>query len=333
MFWVIRLSDRAARAALARAVIEFAANRTANRTAAAAVTLVVVLWRLALVLRDAPKAGFTSTPDMLAFMLTMVVLIPAVLVILFSFYLFFGGVGWLVAQLTQLVIRWRAEGELREGMTKIQIASVITGVIFLGVPELFHATTWWHEHALRFVPGEEAVLDGMVKYYEAHADTIHGMMFFSALAFWPFRGVAKNFRLYLRESIQIMKDFVVQRGWRFPSTLVVVIAVTATLLFQYEKGSFNPVYDSLLGVLLELQVIALVLWVFLPIIIPNLAWIILGAALLVPSFMLDNRLGHGAYFGVAIVWGAWLTSITWWPRMWRSIYWVGVLGFLGYLAV
>jgi hypothetical protein len=40
------------------------------------------------------------------------------------------------------VVRWRAEGELREGMTKIQIVLVFAGVIFLGVPTPTPAPSW-----------------------------------------------------------------------------------------------------------------------------------------------------------------------------------------------
>src|ERR1700722_653785 len=246
MFGNAQPRDRSAWVGFARAVIDYTSSREANRMAAAVLTLVVVLWRLAIVLRDAPKSGFTSAPDMLAFMLTMVIFFPALLAMLLLLYLFFGGIGWLIAQLTQLAVQWRAEGQLREGMPKLQIVLVVAGVIFLGVPELMHAITWWHEHALRFVPGEEAALDTMVQYYDAHADTFQGMILFAAIAFWPFRGVAKHFRLHLRESVEVVRHFFVHRDWRLPSVLAILIAVTVILLVQYEKGSFKPEYDALL---------------------------------------------------------------------------------------
>jgi hypothetical protein len=295
-----------------------AGNPSANLFAAVALTLLTLLWRVALMVHTNPL---------------LLLVLPGIAVVvtyIAALYLVLGGAGWLIAQLIRLIIRWRAHEELREGMTKVQTFWVVAGVIFLGVPELTHAIEWWHEHLLSHLPGEEAALDYIETFYKANAETINGLAIFSAIAallLWKF---FSNFRVWLRQSAQLMKSLLWHRDWRFPCALVVASIATGALAVRYNS---DP-----LAVVLALEVIVLFVWMLLPLIIPNLGWIVFTIAWLGPSMLVASRFSFSSnliYFGIAIAWGAWLFSMfvpRVWHPVWRGVYWLGVLGFLGYLA-
>ena len=288
----------------------------AHLFAAVALTLAAVLWRATVAVR--------ADPEFLIILPFLAILFASLAGIL----LCLGGAGWLVAQLLRLIIVWRAHDELREGMTRIQVVSVLAGVIFLGVPELTHAITWWQEHGLRLIPGEEAALDHIYEFYETHAETVNGLVVIAVLGCVVFWQLFTDFRTWLRRSADLIRGLLSHRDWRFPILLVIAMLGTGVLAARSDNELFIQ--------LLSAESICLVVWLLLPIIVPNLVWLIGAAAIAGPSIIVADRLGGNgklAYFTAFIVWGAWLFSIVVVKRkMWGAVYWLGVIGFLAYLV-
>jgi hypothetical protein len=290
-----------------------AGDRTANLTAAVALTLTALLWLAASTLYADPS------------WLVVLPVAAVALTALAAASLVLGGIGFLVAQLIRAVLLWRAHEELREGADGFKMIWVIAVVIFLGVPEFAHAITWWHEHALRFLPGEEEALDQISSFYDRNQETILGLAIIGAMGCSTFWGLFRNFRVWLRQRGEVTRKLFADRNWKIPAALAIATVLTIIFLLAYPR---DP-----LGELLSVEIIALIGWVFLPIVLPNLGWILLGAACAVPAIVVNNRLDgpEAAWLGALILWSAWLFSIEarW---MWRGVYWLGVIGCLAYLV-
>jgi hypothetical protein len=286
-----------------------------NVAAATVLTLAAIAWRLFLAFRDDPAKLYVL--PFVAFALALFA----------GMFLTLGGIGWLAAQAIKLIIRWRAHEELREGMTRTQAGWVIAGVIFLGLPELTHAVGWWQENALAYLPGEEAALDRIGELFKSHRESFLGFALMSAMAasvFWKF---FSDFRIWLQRSVVVMRTLLMHRDWRVPLVLVLAFAVSVA----FDVHAPGNVVEGLISI----EAILLILWLLLPLIIPNLVWIVLAVACAAPGMVLKERLGAKSdivFLVTMVVWSAWLFSILATTRMWRGPYWLGVLGFLALLV-
>jgi hypothetical protein len=286
-----------------------------NVAAATVLSLAAIAWRLFLAFRDDPAKLYVL--PFVAFALALFA----------GMFLTIGGIGWLAAQAIKLIIRWRAREDLREGMTRTQAAWVIAGVIFLGLPELTHAVGWWQENALAYLPGEEAALDRIGEIFKSHRDSFLGFALMSAMAaslFWKF---FSDFRIWLQRSAAVMRTLLIHRDWRAPVFLVLAFAVSVAL----DVHSPGEVVDALLSI----EAILLILWLLLPLIIPNLVWIVLAVACAAPGIVLKERIGAKSdliFLAIMAAWSAWLFSILATSRMWRGPYWLGVMSFLTLLV-
>jgi hypothetical protein len=142
---------------------------------------------------------------------------------------------------------------------------------------------------------------------------------------WIFWGLFSNFRDWLRRTGLLMRTLLTNRDWRVPAALG--LTITATLLLLKRNDT------DLVADLLAAQVIAVAVWVMLPVIVPSLVWIAVAAACILPALAISERLGGNQllYFAIMVGWGGWLLSVLW-RRMWLPVYWLGVLGLLGWLA-
>ena len=292
---------------------EAARNRSAHLFTALGLTLLLLAWM--------GGVAVLNHPD-LPYVLPLIALFMAALA---GIFLLLGGVGWAFVQLIRLVVLWRAKEELHEGMTRVQIAGALSAVVFLGVPEFAHAFVWWHEHALSYIPGEEELLSRIAGFGAGNADTIGGLAIMAGMGCLIFWGLFRNFRDWLRRSGRLMRALLANRDWRFPGALALTIAATLVLLTRNDS--------DFIADLVAAQVIAVAIWVMLPVIVPSLVWIAVAAACLLPAMMISERFGGNRllYLAIAFGWGGWLFSVLW-PRMWPPVYWLGVLGFLGWLA-
>jgi hypothetical protein len=288
-------------------------DRSAHLLAALGLTLLELAWMGAVAVLNHPD---------LPYLLPLIALVMAALA---GMLLVLGGFGWATAQLIRLVVLWRAKEELHEGMTRAQIAGVLSAVVFLGVPEFAHAFVWWHENALRFIPGEEQLIERVAEFGRQNAQAIGGLAIMAGLWSWIFWGLFSNFRDWLRRTGLLMRTLLTNRDWRLPGALAVTITATLLLL---KRNDTDLVAD-----LLAAQVIAVAVWVMLPVIVPSLAWIAVAAACILPALAISERLGGNQllYFAIMVGWGGWLLSVLW-RRMWLPVYWLGVLGLLGWLA-
>jgi len=288
--------------------------------AAIGFTLVAVLWRVEL----------AASADPLA-----VVALPFMavgLAIGVGMVLFMGAAGYLVLQLIRLIVLWRARDEFRQGMSNIQVVWIVAGLFFLGIPELADKISWWQEHGLGLIPGEKVVLHQIATYCKANFDSIAGCVVLAGIGCLLFWKLFKDFRGWLRQLAVLMKGLLENRNWRFAVFFVVTMIGTGLTLAMSQSDRF----EALLEQLLSIEFIFLMAWVFLPILAPNLYWLIPAAACMGPSLIVNKRLGGDSFLGyilVLFVWGAWLFSIlVVRNKFWRPVYWLGVLGFLTYLV-
>jgi hypothetical protein len=248
-------------------------------------------------------------------------------------FIVLGGIGWAMAQLVRLLVLWRAKEEIREGMTPVQMTGVIAVVIALGVPEFAHAIVWWHEHALVYIPGEEETVDEIGAFIIHYAEPIILMTIVAGSASLLFWSTYQHMPERLRRTAVILRTMLTHRDWRVPGILLVTIV--ATVLFLRRDPS-RVLYD-----LLAIQIIASAIWVMLPLIIPNLYWLAgLPASFLTANVVRDQLVVAGwlgdqnsfPNFWIAILWAAWLFSVLL-REMSRTIYWIGVLAVVLWLAL
>jgi hypothetical protein len=279
------------------------------------VMLIALAWCLVTTVIAHPDI-LTSVPLSMAFMALVAVI-----------FLALGGAGWLIALLIQSLVRWRFREEIRPGMAWTEIALVIGTAIFFGVPGVCEAVIWWHKHFLRFQPYEMAMLNAEA-FYQSHSESFLGLVIMSAIGcgvFWP---LYRNFRAQFRNGAMILKDVISGRNWLVPIFLGLATVVTLVLIIHY--GS------DLLATILCVEIAAMVLWLLAPVFLWYLIVILVAAAWFVPALIVNDRVGRPSYFWyfvVLVIWGAWLSSpffIRAWP--WRIPFWVGVLGFAGYIV-
>jgi hypothetical protein len=78
---------------------------------------------------------------------TMLIWLPVVALLLGflgSIFVIVGAIGWVALQVLRLILLWRAHEEKPGNLTTTQTIWVFAVVIFLGVPEFWEATAWWH---------------------------------------------------------------------------------------------------------------------------------------------------------------------------------------------
>lgn len=302
-------------------------------------TLVAILWRGAMIIRT-NYGGMHLLDDfsLLRFLLYVLItgFVGAVSILIA------GGAIWLVVQIIKVIAQWRAGEELREGLTTTQTTWIWVGVIFLGLPEFSHAISWWLEmleHLIHYVPGGEEEINRVNSYYHALTEKIseylEALIILGSVAVLLTWNIFASFRLRVRLFIQLMKTLLINRDWRFPGLMVVLLVVTCTLARNDTNLLFNDWHDPWVD-LLTVEIILLLIWVPLPIIKGMCLYIAFMTAALFPGYMIgfDSGSEQWAYtitFATNLIWGCWLFSIVA-SFMRRSVYWIGVLGFLAYFV-
>lgn len=258
----------------------------------------------------------------------VVTLLPAIALVmaaLAALVLVLGGVGWLGARLVQVLVRWRAHEELHEGMSKTQMAWVVVGVVFLGLPEFAHAMAWWQDAVLQDVPGEKALVDAIVERCREHSKEILSVTFVCALWCAVLWNVFKDIRTWVRKIAKLARDLLTGRKWIAPILLALTLAATFPAAVHWNSDR--------LFFLSSVELIALTIWFLAPVILPNLIWILIMAAWAMPPLMVAGFKGRDHMFlGLLVIWGVWLFSILVNRPIWRIPYWLGVFGFLVYLV-
>jgi hypothetical protein len=268
-------------------------------------------------------------PDLLIFIPGFALLLAA----LSAMLLFMGGIGWLLFQGIRLIGRWRAREELREGMTRTQVVGVWVVVIFFFIPEVAEAFRWWQEHVWSHIPGEESTVDRIVTFCLTNQPALVGGLTLVALGCFFFWKVYEQFRERLRRSVALTRGLLEHRVWRFPAFLMATVSV----ITAWYRIDGSPRIGHLLALTVPVVFVCLLLWVALPLIVSNRRILTLSFACIVPAVVFNERLGGKSlvvFVLVLVVWSGWLFSIVWASRrnLWRPVYWVGVLGSLGYLV-
>lgn len=317
------------------------ADGAAQLAVAVMLTLAAVGVRLAVALRAEPGLAF----------------MPIVVAIGAALLFFLGGALWLIVRLVQFWVESRVRAEAHRPVSRAERIWVVAVVLFLSVPELVEAVRFWHEHLLRHLPGEEAAIERFRHWYVVNHDAIVGVTIIAAIGCMVFWKLFRNFRRRLRAAVKLIGQLFVGRHWSFPGFIAVCMAATMIALLRFGGIGF--------GVTLSVEFLVLVVWLFLPAIVPNLIWLLPALACIGPALIVSARVKSGGpapYVAILVAWAMWLFSIVVAPggdsaavygasangptarargqivsarawRIWRIPYWLGVLAFVAYLVV
>jgi hypothetical protein len=239
-----------------------------------------------------------------------------------------GAVGWLIVQLVAVFVRWRVGEEAPSTRAWPAVVLGIAGLFFLGIPEVAEKLAWWQENLFRYLPQEPETLKACHKLIHSQRQFIYGLMILAAsgcLVFWP---VFRRFREKLRDALTLFKNLTNRRNWVVPAVLAVLIPATIAFI-GYRP--LDPVFTVLF-----IELAALVLWLFAPLIRAYFFFILVAIAWCVPALIVDERTGTKGllwYVLFALFWGGWLVSSTFLRALWwRIVFWAGTLVFVGYIA-
>jgi hypothetical protein len=290
----------------------------AQLPAAIALSLVATAWVIG--------AKLYAEPELLISLPVAAIALGAFVGILLAI----GGIGWIVLQMLRLILLWRAHEEEPGELTKTQWVWVSAVVIFLGIPEFWHAFAWWQEHALEKIYGERELVDQVKGLLDRNLRSILGFAFAAFVLGMIFSKVYKTFGERSRRALTLLRNLLDHRDWRLPIVVFVMMVAVGGVCLTYPdhlEGWFEVI---------SVGFIASVIWLILPILRPNLVWLVFGAACMGPGAIVTGHLIHNPGISqmlASVAWGAWLCSIDFvHRRYWRFIYWPGVAALLGYVV-
>ena len=239
-----------------------------------------------------------------------------------------GALGWLIVQLAAVFVRWRVSEEAQSKRAWPAIVIGIVGLVFLGIPEVGEKLAWWQENLFRYLPHEPETLKACLKLIHSNRQSIYGLMIMAAFGCLIFSRVYRRFRNHLRDALTLFKNLTTRRNWILPAILAILIPATIGFV------AYRPLDPAF--ALLFIELAALVLWLFAPLIRAYFFFILAAVAWFVPALIVDYRVGTKDflwYVLFVLFWGAWLVSPTLLRTLWwRIVFWVGTLAFAVYIA-
>jgi hypothetical protein len=151
----------------------------------------------------------------------------------------------------------------------------IAGPVFLGIPEVCEKLAWWQENLFRYLPHEPETLKACHKLIHSYRQSIYGLMIMAAVGCLIFWRVYPRFRDHLRDALTLFKNLTTRRNWILPAILAVLIPTTIAFVA-------NHPLDSAFA-LLFIELAALALWLFVPLIRAYFFFILAAIAWFVPA--------------------------------------------------